>query len=47
MTSRNPTCPRVMVENLEDGYRSMAGDEEREREAVEWSEALIEDMAHD
>lgn len=28
---------------LENGYRAMAADEEREREALEWSNALIGD----
>lgn len=30
-------------EELEEGYRQMAGDEEREREAMEWCEGLIGD----
>lgn len=30
-------------ESLEEGYRKMAADEEREREALEWSEATIGD----
>jgi hypothetical protein len=30
---------------LEDGYRAMATDEEREREALEWAEGLIGDVA--
>jgi hypothetical protein len=39
--------PHVVFDNLEAGYRSMAADEERERKASEWSEALIEDVAHE
>jgi len=30
---------------LEEGYREMASDTEREREAVEWCEALISDSS--
>ncbi len=33
------------VRRLEDGYRAMAADEEREAEAAEWAEALIVDVA--
>lgn len=32
--------------NLEAGYREMATDSEREREAAEWSEALIGDASN-
>lgn len=32
---------------LEQGYRAMAADQEREHEALEWSEALISDVAID
>lgn len=35
--------PHVASDELLDGYRAMAMDEEREREALEWSEALIGD----
>ena len=33
------------VKRLEQGYRAMAADEEREAEAEEWAEALIADAA--
>jgi hypothetical protein len=39
--------PHVVFDNLEQGYRSMAADEEREGEALQWSEGLIEDVAHE
>jgi hypothetical protein len=32
---------------LENGYREMASDEEREAEAAEWSDGLIADVAHE
>lgn len=35
--------PLVIEAALEDGYRAMAADVVREREAEEWSEALIGD----
>jgi predicted CopG family antitoxin len=37
--------PHVTSDELSEGYRAMAADEEREREAFEWSEALIADGA--
>jgi hypothetical protein len=36
--------PHVLDSDLESGYREMAEDEEREAEAVEWTEALIENI---
>ena len=39
--------PHVVDEALEEGYRAMAADEERERDAIEWSESLISDVADD
>jgi len=36
--------PHVIGKNLDEGYRAMAEDEERELEALEWSEALISDI---
>lgn len=39
--------PLVTPEALLDGYRQMAADKDREGEALEWTEALIEDSAHD
>ncbi|CAN5419085.1 hypothetical protein BH20ACI1_BH20ACI1_03110 [soil metagenome] len=37
--------PHVVKSNLEDAYREMALDEERENEALEWSEATNGDVA--
>jgi predicted CopG family antitoxin len=37
--------PHVVPDDLEAGYRAMAADEEREREAIEWIEGLIGDVA--
>lgn len=37
--------PHVTGRHVEDGYRAMAADSEREREAVEWCEGLIGDVA--
>ena len=37
--------PHVIGIELESGYRAMAADEEREQEALEWSEATIGDLA--
>jgi predicted CopG family antitoxin len=39
--------PHLMSEDLEAAYRLMAADEEREREAVAWSEGLVGDAAGD
>ena len=39
--------PQVVEDAFEEGYRAMAADEEREREAAEWSEGLIGDVADD
>jgi predicted CopG family antitoxin len=36
--------PHLIQPELEAAYRAMAADEEREREALEWSEALIGDV---
>jgi hypothetical protein len=36
--------PLVVRERLDEGYRAMADDEERESEAIEWSEALAGDV---
>jgi predicted CopG family antitoxin len=35
--------PHVTSDELSEGYRAMSEDREREREALEWSEALIGD----
>jgi hypothetical protein len=37
--------PHVMDESLDEGYRAMAADADREAEATEWTEALAGDMA--
>ncbi len=36
--------PHVMEPDLEAGYREMAKDEEHEKEALEWAEAMIGDI---
>jgi predicted CopG family antitoxin len=37
--------PHVLRSELTEGYRAMAADEAREREAVEWIEGLTGDIA--
>ncbi|MGH6921374.1 MAG: addiction module antitoxin [Geminicoccaceae bacterium] len=37
--------PHVVQDALEDGYTEMAADEEHEREAMEWIENLVSDVA--
>ena len=37
--------PHVMDTTLDEGYRAMAADKEREAEALEWCNALAGDMA--
>lgn len=39
--------PHVMRSDLAQGYRAMAADEEREREAKAWVEKLADDIAHE
>jgi predicted CopG family antitoxin len=39
--------PHVIRPDLVAEYRAMAEDEERELEALEWSEGLIGDIAHE
>jgi predicted CopG family antitoxin len=39
--------PHVLSQDLEAAYRAMAADEVREREATEWSESLVSDVADD
>jgi len=39
--------PHVLQRELAQGYRAMAADEEREREASEWVESLAEDIAYE
>jgi predicted CopG family antitoxin len=38
--------PHVVDVDLEESYRQMAADEEHEREALEWAEATIGDVAN-
>jgi len=35
--------PQIMDADMEDGYRRMARDEQREAEAEQWAEATLED----
>jgi hypothetical protein len=37
--------PHVLQRELAEGYRAMAADEERERDAMEWIENLTGDIA--
>jgi predicted CopG family antitoxin len=37
--------PHVVLQDIEASYREMAADREREKEALEWSEALIADSS--
>lgn len=37
--------PHVAPGDLAEGYRAMAADEEREREAEAWTEGLVADVA--
>jgi predicted CopG family antitoxin len=37
--------PHVLDSNLDEGYRAMAADSEREKEASEWSNGLAGEMA--
>lgn len=37
--------PHILEKELEAAYYQMAEDEERETEAFEWAEALVEDVA--
>ena len=39
--------PHVLTNALDDGYKAMAADEEREAEADDWCNALAKDMAHE
>ena len=39
--------PHVLNTSLDDGYKAMALDTEREAEAVEWCNALSKDMANE
>ncbi len=37
--------PHVLDEDLEAGYFEMASDEDQEAEALEWADAVLEDVA--
>lgn len=37
--------PHVTRRHLEEGYQAMAADEDREREAADWTEGVIGDVA--
>ena len=39
--------PHVLQRDLAEGYRAMAADQDREREAVEWVENLTGDLSHE
>ncbi|MBI2926987.1 MAG: addiction module antitoxin [Verrucomicrobia bacterium] len=39
--------PHLPPADLEEGYRAMAADAQREEEALEWSENLIGDVTHE
>jgi predicted CopG family antitoxin len=39
--------PHVLSRDLAEGYRAMAADEERERDAAEWVEGVTGDIADD
>ena len=41
----NLVRPHVLDTSLDDGYRAMAADEEREAEALAWCNALAGDVA--
>lgn len=37
--------PHVVDTSLDEGYKAMAADQKREAQALEWSNALVGDMA--
>lgn len=39
--------PHVLGNSLDDGYKAMAQDQQREAEALEWTNALAKDMANE
>jgi predicted CopG family antitoxin len=39
--------PHVLPDDIEAAYREMAADEEREREALAWSEAVVADAVNE
>ena len=46
-TALRPHVIEQDLQSLEDGYRRMAADEEREAEALEWAEATIGDVCNE
>ena len=47
MRSTKDCIGSVLAEDIEAAYRDMAAEEDREREALVWSEGLIGDAAGD
>ena len=43
----NLARPHVLPDDIEAAYREMAADEEREREALAWSEAVVADAVNE
>lgn len=41
----NLLSPHVMDSAMDEGYRAMASDKQREAEAMEWTRALAKDIA--
>jgi predicted CopG family antitoxin len=39
--------PHVLGNSLDDGYKAMAQDHEREAQAIEWTTALAKEMANE
>lgn len=39
--------PHVLGQSLDDGYKAMAADKDREAEAMAWTNALSKDMANE
>jgi predicted CopG family antitoxin len=39
--------PHVISQDLEAAYKQMAQEEEREAEALEWTEAMVGDVGHE
>lgn len=39
--------PHVLTNALDDGYKAMAADQEREADAMEWCNALSKDIANE
>ena len=39
--------PHVLTNALDDGYKAMAADQEREADAMEWCNAISKDMANE